>query len=164
VKGPSSRRSVVVGAGLLVFGVGVSAVVGLGSTGCGGCREVAVQPLAVDCGPASTFGGELHFVDAATWRSFLTDRCLTPDDATIDALVAGVDFSTQAVFVARGSRAVGGRCVAERAVDTVGACSDGLRVVFDDVESGDVPCPGDWTVAFALPRSELRAALANDDP
>ena len=127
--------------------------------GCLGCRDVAVTPLDLDCSPASPFRGELHFTDADAWRSFLTDRCLTPDDPSVDTRVDAVDFTTQAVVVARNLRDVGGRCLEQRQVEAVSACEDGVRVVFDDVESGELPCPGDWTVAFALPRSELRAAL-----
>lgn len=137
----------------------VAAVLG----GCFDCRPVTTRDLGLACSAASTFRGELHFDSAETWRSFLTDRCLldaTP--AEVDAAVAAVDFTREGVFLARGLRAGVARCLEARAVETVDACGDGLRVVFADDESGDTNCPGDWTVAFALDRADLRSALDAD--
>jgi hypothetical protein len=127
---------------------------------CFDCRPVETRPLALDCAAAATFRGELHLDSAETFRSFLSDRCLTEATATeIDAVVAGVDFTTEAVFVARGARGSIARCLESRVTESVDVCGDGLKVIFEDEESGDDVCPGDWTIAFALQRADLRAAL-----
>ena len=136
-----------------VFAVAATAV------GCSPCRSIETTPIAIDCSPAAAFSGELHFDTAESYRNFLNDRCLLEaSDEAIDALVDDVDFSTEAVFVARGSRGGVNRCLQERSAETVNVCEDGLRVVFADVESRE-ECGGLWTVAFKLPRDELRAAL-----
>lgn len=136
-----------------VFAVTVAVV------GCSPCRRVETTPIAVDCDQAAAFTGELHFDTADSYRNFLNDRCLLEaSDEAIGALVDDVDFSTDAVFVARGSRGGANRCITERAAETVNVCEDGLRVVFADVETRE-ECGGLWTVAFKLPRDELRAAL-----
>jgi hypothetical protein len=135
-----------------------------GAAACLDCRPVETRDLAIECSPIASFRGELHFDSPDTWRSFLTDRCLfDATDAEIDAAVAAVDFSTEAVFIARGARAGVSRCLVARGVESVDVCGDGLRVIFEDDESGDQACPGDWTVTFAIPRDELRAALDADD-
>lgn len=145
---------------LVVIAISAAGVLGA----CFDCRPVTTRDLALECSPASTFRGELHFDSAETWRSFLTDRCLfDADPSQIDAAVAAVDFSREAVFVARGARAGVARCLEARGAETVDACGDGLRVLFDDDESGETICPGDWTVTFALSRADLRSALDADD-
>ena len=140
-----------------------SSVVAVASIACTPCHTVETTPLAVECEQGANFTGELHFDSAATFRSFLSDRCLpTSGSEAVDDVVNSVDFTTEAVVVARGARAGTGRCIEERGTESVDVCEDGLRVVFDDVESGDVnSCGGQWTVAFSLPRSELRTALAD---
>ncbi len=142
----------------------VSAVSMLVSTSsmvaCLNCRPATTRPLNIDCAVDSTWRGELHLDSAATWRSFLTDQCLIGEaPEVIDAMVDAVDFTSEAVVVARGPRAGVSRCLEAREVETVDICETGVRVVFDDVESGEEVCPGDWTVAFALPRDDLRSAL-----
>ncbi|MBM4281869.1 MAG: hypothetical protein FJ137_14310 [Deltaproteobacteria bacterium] len=141
-------------------GAGVVGALGP-ATGCLSCRTVVAKPLAVECAASSTYRGELHFSDADAFRSFLTDRCLLPVDAA-DEVVAAVDFGVDGVFVARGPRFAPGRCVEARAVDEVYVCVGGLRVAFADDVTSTTPCLGDWTVAVALPRAELRAALADE--
>jgi hypothetical protein len=150
-------------AAVVVVTTGGAGVAGaLGATmGCLSCRTVAAKPLAVECAPSSSFRGELHFTDADAFRSFLTDRCLLSADAAA-GVVDDVDFGVDGVFVARGPRAAPGRCVEHRVVDDVSVCVDGLRVAFADDVTGATPCVGDWTVAVALPRAELRAALAEE--
>jgi hypothetical protein len=138
----------------------VATVVG----GCFDCRPVTTRDLGLECSAASTFRGELHFDSAETWRSFLTDRGLFDASAEqVDAAVAAVDFSREAAFVARGARAGVARCLEVRAVETVDACGDGLRILFDDTQTGSVECPGDWTISLALSRADLRSALDADD-
>jgi len=130
------------------------------AVGCFDCRPIETRALALECSGAATFRGELHLDSPDTFRSFLSDRCLTDATATeIDAVVASVDFTTEAVFVARGARGSIARCLESRAAESVDVCGDGLKVVFEDEESGDDVCPGDWTVAFALQRADLRAAI-----
>ncbi|MDP2339442.1 MAG: hypothetical protein Q8O67_00680 [Deltaproteobacteria bacterium] len=132
---------------------------------CTPCRRVETTPIEIDCDANADFVGELHLDTAASYRSFLNDRCLPEGrEAEIDALVDAVDFTVDAVFVARNLRQGASRCIEERAADSVDVCDDGLRVVFRDEESGDATgCAGHWTVAFVLPRGELRAAIDDDD-
>jgi hypothetical protein len=131
--------------------------------GCGpACRAIDVQPLPLEC---TAFDGDLHLDDPVVWESFLEIQCL-PDVSreALEELVASVDMSEDAVFVSAGVRAPQpGRCIEGRAVAAVEVCDDGLRVAFDDEVSAADPCTGSWTVAFALPRSELRAALADEE-
>ncbi len=142
---------------------GCALVVGATSGACQPCRAVDAKPIDLECAAASTFIGELHFTDPATFRSFLTDRCLGAGSAdAADAIVGSVDFASDAVVVARGARAGAARCIERRSVDGVASCTDGLRVVFDDQVSNEPACGGTWTVALSLPRSELRAALGED--
>lgn len=138
------------------------AVVG---AGCTPCRRIETKPIALDCAQNATFlSGELHMDSAATFRSFLTDRCLPEaTDGEIDDLVGAVDFSTDAVFVARGNRGGAQRCITERATESVDVCEGGLRVVFADRESGEGQCGGKWTIAFSLPRDDLRSAVDDGD-
>ena len=132
--------------------------------GCAPCRRIETTPVEINCGEDVDFEGEIHLDTAASWRSFLTDRCLRDGrEAEIDALVGGVDFTTSAVFVARGLRQGQSRCIEVREAESVDVCDDGLRVVFRDEESGQVNCAGHWTVAFVLPREELRAAIEDGD-
>ncbi len=128
------------------------------SVGCFDCRPVERRDLALQCSASASFRGELHLDSAATFRSFLADRCLPDADASvIDNAVAAVDFTTEVVFIAKGQRSSISRCIEGRAVESADACTDGLRIVFDDQESGIGACPGDWTVAFAMPRADMRA-------
>ncbi len=129
--------------------------------GCGpACRGIDVKTIDLQCSASSTFDGEIHFDDAATYASFLLDDCLPEDtDQQRQALVDAVDFTTDAVFVSSGLRQQTARCIADRKQDGVDVCDDGLRVAFADTLSDADPCGGRWTVAFSLPRSELRAAL-----
>jgi hypothetical protein len=157
-----ARAALAVVAGVSAV-VGAHVALGVAAGGCTSCRVIEPAPLALDCSTTSTFLGELHFVDAASFRSFVADRCLPEATlADVDELVASVDFSTDGVFVARGLRTSGVRCIEGRVVDEVSVCDEGLRVVFVDEESSDAACNGLWTVAFSLPRAELRAALAED--
>ena len=129
--------------------------------GCGdACRGIDVKPMALVCSVSGSFAGEIHFDDAASFSSFLLDECL-PDanEADRQALVDNVDFTRDAVFVAAGLRQQQTRCISDRKQDGVQVCQDGLRVGFADTISDTSPCSGKWTVAFALPRAELRAAL-----
>lgn len=133
-------------------------------TSCGRpCRAITVTPLELQCETDAVYEGELHYDDAAVFESFLSQDCLpssSPDQ--IAGLVDSVDFLTNAVFVAVGRRQVAERCVEERDAAAVQVCDDGLRVAFDDRLSTDAECLGRWTVAFALAREDLRAALGDD--
>ncbi len=155
---------VVVSVVVNVVGAVAAVVAATAVGGCVDCRPVTTRDLGLECSAGSTFRGELHFDSAETWRSFLTDRCLF-DASTeqVDAAVAAVDFSREAAFVARGPRAGVARCLEGRAVETVDACGDGLRILFDDTQTGNVVCPGDWTIALALSRADLRSALDDAD-
>lgn len=142
----------------IVFGAVLWFPAGLG---CGRpCRAVDVKPVSFACAPSAPFRGERHFDDAATFESFLELECM-PEAAAEDvtALVDQVDFTRDAIFVAAGDRAQAGRCVSERKADEVEVCDDGLHVAFADRLAESSACGGTWTVAFALPRAELRAAL-----
>jgi len=75
------------------------------------------------------------------------------------AVVQSVDFLTNVVFVAVGDRAQVGRCIEDRQADVVEVCDEGLRVAFSDQVTDASPCAGKWTVAFQLPREEMRAAI-----
>ncbi len=146
---------VVVGGGLLAIGVTLPA--------CSSCRFVAHKTLPLDCAVASSFRSELHFFEADTFRSFLTDRCLGVDAAeTADRLVRQVDFAVDAVLVARNTRAATQRCIEQRDVGGVEVCDDGVRVYFEDSVTAEDVCPGDWTVAIALSRNDLKVALDGD--
>jgi hypothetical protein len=141
----------------LIVSVVISAAM---SSSCLDCRPTAARTLAVDCVTDASWRGELHLDSAATWRSFLVDRCLVGEPPeVIDEWVRAVDFTQEAVVVAKGARGSVSRCLEAREVETVDVCDSGVRVLFEDVESGEQVCPGDWTVAFALPRDDLRSAL-----
>jgi hypothetical protein len=149
---------------LRLVGATVVAGVAVAVGACADCRNVETRELGIECNADASFQGELHFDSAGTYRTFLSDRCLPGEDAAaIDAIVGDVDFGTEAVFVARGARAGVSRCIEARAAETVEACGEGLKIVFDDVESADPVCPGDWTIALAMPRQELRSALDADE-
>lgn len=130
--------------------------------GCGDdCRAVEHRALAIDC--EGGFSGELHFDAAATFDTFLQQRCLlAPSDAEVAGLLASVDFSDEAVVVASRPRTLAdGRCIATRSLADVSVCGDGLRVDFVDAyETALDACPvSNWTVAFVLSRDDLRTAL-----
>jgi hypothetical protein len=133
------------------------------------CRSVSTRALELECEPLSPFRGEIHFDSAATFETFLLQDCLAEEgaEAQAAALIGQVDFTTEAVFVASGAASLdqGARCILERSVGDAEVCDDGLKVSFDDIETDGVAgCPSSkWTVAFALPRDELRAALAAGD-
>lgn len=129
--------------------------------GCGGaCHTVKTGTLPVVCTENSSFSGELHFDDGATFAAFLERDCMPDTDAaTVTRLVDAVDFTRDVVFVAVGFRDQAGRCLAERAVEGVETCDTGLRVTFADVEVSDERCEGKWTVALTVPRAPMRVAL-----
>jgi hypothetical protein len=133
------------------------------SAACGeACRVITTKQLALTCSSTSDFEGEIHFDDSATFESFLLTDCLPDDtDAQRQEIVNSIDFTKNAVFVAVGARQDpgGSRCIADRQDDDVQVCDDGLRVDFNDKVTDDTQCQGKWTVAFSLPRAELRAAL-----
>ncbi len=140
--------------------VAVVAAVVVVDVGCLACRRIEPRTLGVVCEDAAGFSGEIHLDSAVQYRNFLRDTCVPgANDAAIEALVAEVDFSVDAVFVAGGPRAVGGRCVTARATESVDVCDEGLRVVFADEEEATEACGGFWTVSFALDRGDLRAAV-----
>ena len=149
----------------VVLSLVVAVVVNV-AAGCDDCRAVEPRSLDFECDGAASFRGELHLDSAGTWRAFLSDSCLpTAVDARIDELVAAVDFNVDAVFVARGARLSTTRCLVAREAESIAACTDGLRIIFDDEEIGPDNCPGgDWTVALLVPRADVRSALAaNED-
>ena len=133
--------------------------------GCGAfCRDVETRELMFSCEDGgSRFTGEIHFEREATFRTFLEQQCLTQtSQADIEAHIESVDWDTEAVFVAVGPPNVDAtRCVDERRLERAQVCSDGLKVYFADVYGqSDFGCAGPrWTVAFAMKRSDLRAAL-----
>jgi hypothetical protein len=141
----------------------VVAIVAAMSAGCGeACRVITTKALALTCSSTSDFEGEIHFDDAATFQSFLLTDCLPDEtDPRRNEIVKTVDFTKDAAFVAVGARQDPGgqRCIADRKDDDVQVCDDGLRVDFNDKITDDTQCQGKWTVAFSLPRTELRAAL-----
>ena len=123
------------------------------------CRAVQVKPLPLTCA-GSAPSGEIHFDDAATFQTFLDGQCLPDSDVSARrAVVNGVDFTKNAVFVAVGQRAQTARCISDRQEDGVEVCDDGLRVGFADRITDTTPCGGSWTVAFIIDRADLRAAL-----
>ena len=147
----------------------VGCVVGVGlvssTVSCGRpCRAIAVQPVELRCQDTSTFTGEIHFDDRATFASFLeSDDCLPLSEADeVTAILDSVDFLEDAVFVASDVRALSGRCIAKRDAEVVEVCNDGLRLSFGDDVTDDTECPGKWTVSFALPRAEMRAATIDE--
>ncbi len=134
------------------------------AVGCDNCRRIETRALDFECAATASFRGELHLDSEATWRSFLTDRCL-PDAAAaeIDAHVKSVDFDVDAVVAARGERLSNGRCIARRAPESVDVCSEGLRVIFDDVETSVETCvASSWTVILVVARSDLRDAITEN--
>lgn len=127
------------------------------------CRAIAVTPVNVACQSTSTFSGEIHFDDRATFQTFLTSAECLPD-ATGEVVVAildSVSFLEDVVFIAVDSRAQLGRCLETRVADVVEVCDDGLRISFADKVTAAEVCPGKWTVSFALPRAQMRAATAD---
>lgn len=146
--------------------VALVAVATLGGTvSCGRpCRTLETRALDVQCEVGSVWEGELHFDDAAVFESWLSLECLpSSSPEQIGALVGSVDFLTDVVFVAVGRRMVQSRCIESREAASVAACDDGLRVAFEDDLSGSADCLGRWTVAFALAREDMRAALGQVD-
>ena len=97
------------------------------------CRTIAVAPLALICQDLSTFTGEVHFEERATFESFLSAECLPEaTDAEITAILDSVNFAEDVVFVAVNNRAQAGRCLRTRVADGVEVCQDGLRISFSD--------------------------------
>lgn len=148
---------------VLLLLVGAALVVSI-APACGRpCRPAVTTTLDLQCEPGSVYQGELHYDDAAVFESFLSLECLpTSSPEQIAAVVGGIDFSHEAVFVAVGPRLVQTRCVESRDIASVEVCADGLRVSFDDQLSNATVCPGRWTVAFTIAREDLRAALGTD--
>jgi hypothetical protein len=150
-----------------VFMTATAVLGALVATACGApCRDIEVRTLALECSAASTFAGELHFDSAAPFDTFLREECLVGEappagDVAIDVVVQSVDFSTRGVFLAAGPRALRGRCLQARELDTAQVCGNGLKLYFlDEYRAEGGNCPNTrWTVAFSLPREELRAAL-----
>lgn len=149
------------------WALGAAAAMGLSglfASSCGPvCRPAAVTELAFECDPTAPFTGEIHLDSRASLDTFLTQECMqNADDGVIDDVIDGVDFSQDAVFVAVGPDFLdNSRCLESRELDEVQVCSNGLKVLFDDVyRTSDAPCPGTrWTVAFTIDRADLRAAL-----
>lgn len=134
------------------------------ASGCGApCRDIEARPLELTCDATQGFSGELHFDSQATFDTFLRQQCLPPGADDIAAgVLASVNFDAEAVFVAVRPHDLGpGRCLRARALDSAQVCATGLRLLFnDEVRTPGEVCPATrWTVAFALPRAELRAAL-----
>lgn len=164
-KGPVGRLGALVRGGLrpafaaaLLAGLAAlpTAVAGCGRP----CRTVEILAIDVQCETGSVWEGELHLDDAEVFESWLSQECLpSSSPEQIGALVDSVDFLNDAVFVAAGRRMVQSRCIESREAANVAVCDDGLRVAFDDKLSSSVDCLGRWTVAFALAREDLRAAL-----
>jgi hypothetical protein len=125
------------------------------------CRSIAVERLALECQTGGTFNGEIHFDDVPTFEAFLeSDQCLPEAvDEERAAVVDSVDFLNNALFIAVGTKGQLQRCIEEREADLVEICDDGLRISFADRISDELPCDGKWTVAFQLPREEMRAAI-----
>jgi hypothetical protein len=125
---------------------------------------VEARELGLACSASSAFRGEVHFESAATYLSFLRDECLIDaDDNDVDAALADVDFSSEAVFFASGTKDQGPDepCLNERRFGQAQVCQGHLRVFFDDdfVAAGESCVNGAWFMAIAMPRGELRAAL-----
>ena len=138
------------------------AILGLFSSCDVECREAPAEPFEVACDDQSGFFGELHFDRAATFRSFLTAECLANDSERVNAIVDAVDFSQDGVVFMRGIGNLNGECLKMRDAKSVEVCGSGLRVSFEDeVASGEDCLSNIWTIAFSMPRSELRAALEN---
>lgn len=154
------RRRGLVSPGLSAALFVVAAIAGLSSCG-PPCRTIETRPLALECAQTSGFFGELHFDSEATFDTFLRQQCLEGDDAAADRVLASVDFTREAVFVARGNHALDStRCLESRELDEAQVCATGLKLYFDDVTREPELCPGTrWTVAFLLSREDLRAAL-----
>ena len=148
----------------------ILALLALAASSCGlPCRTVSVSELDFECEPLAPFRGEAHFDSAATLETFLVQDCLAAEGAEEEAaaILAQVDFGTDAVMVVSGDAVLdnGARCILQRRLGACEVCDDGLKVSFDDVETdGAAGCAQSrWTVAFALPREDLRAALAAGD-
>ncbi len=150
---------------VLVVLVVLAAFVAIATLGCGRpCRAVAVEAVDLGCQSTGSFNGEMHFDDVPTFEAFLeSDQCL-PDavDDERAAVVDTVDFLSNVLFVAVDSKEQLGRCIEEREADVVEVCDDGLRIAFADRVTDESPCPGKWTVAFQLPREEMRAATQDN--
>lgn len=136
----------------------------LGSAACGEpCRDVETRSLDFSCDVTRGFSGQLHFDSASTFETFLAQQCLPRgDDERAHALVESVDFSREAVFVAVGPHSLDPeRCLAARRLSGCQVCESGLKVLFEDrFRDPGAGCPSTrWTVAFALKREDLRAAL-----
>jgi hypothetical protein len=134
------------------------------ASSCGpACRDVAIEPLDLECEENGEFSGELHFDSAASFDTFVAQQCL-PSASTdeVEAVVDSVDFGARGVFVAKGPNSASTeRCIVERDAERAQVCEDGLKVYFRDRTTNDDPdCTGTWTTAFTLAREDLRAVLA----
>jgi hypothetical protein len=137
--------------------VSVATVAGMFLSSCSPCRSIEARPFSLECDTAAALPGELHFDSASSFRNYLLSDC-TPNasDAELAAVTDRVDFSRDVVFIAVGSRQLGGRCVAARVVDEAAVCEDGLRMGFRDTE-GD--CGGNWVAGALIGRDDMRQAL-----
>ena len=133
------------------------------------CQSISYRTIDLRCDPLVGFSGELHLDSRASFDTFLRTQCLLPDDEMrIENALEAVDFSREAIFVVvRPMNAANGNCLLERDVEEVEICDDGLNVIFtDDYYADPGACPnGNWTIAFALSRDDMRTALrvAGDD-
>lgn len=127
------------------------------------CRGIETRELAFECAATTGFTGELHFDSEATFDTFLRQQCFAAgDDGDADAILEDIDFTTEAVFVATGpDRLDESRCLVSRELDEAQVCATGLKVYFrDELRRDGTDCPGTrWTVAFVMPREDLRAAI-----
>lgn len=139
-------------------------VASVSAAGCGPpCRDIQTRPLDFACEATRGFSGELHFDSEATFETFLAQQCLSrSSDELAREIAASVDFTREAVFVAVGPLSLDQeRCLESRELASCQVCEGGLKVLFQDAtrDIGAV-CPSTvWTVAFALKREDLRAAL-----
>lgn len=136
------------------------------SVGCGSqCEEADARPLDFVCDSPPNFIGELHFDSAPAFDTFLRQQCLyiSGRDEQIDAIMASVDFSTEAVFVAVGPAEIeDNRCLRSRELEAVETCTDGVRVYFEDdiIQLDGIDCAtGRWTVAFVMDKAALLESL-----
>jgi hypothetical protein len=126
------------------------------------CRDIQARPLEFECSDDPLgFLGELHFDSASSFETFLRQQCLDdPGDA--DAILEQVDFGSEGVFVATGRDNLDAqRCLRSRELESAQVCTTGLKLYFrDELQSPELVCAETrWTVAFALPREDLRAAI-----
>ena len=127
------------------------------------CESISHRAIELRCDPVVGFSGEIHIDSRATFETFLRAQCLLPDDEVrIELALNAVDFSQEVVFIAvRPMSAGNGTCLLQRGLGDVEICDDGLNVIFADDDYADPSaCPnGNWTIAFALSRDDMRKAL-----